>query len=206
MEKNMDERTQLDRSDRIGMYLSVVMVMVGAGIAIAAAVDRVREVASGHDIPVTVPLSGETAALPLGPDGAPIDGSIDVATVVVADPAPATLFALWAEPLWLAAVISVGLVIAAMFFLRLARGRAFTSGASRLAIAGATVVTVGWVGSQILSNMSTNGAMSAISDYTYESVTFEVDLAPALAILVIAGIGAALQVGERLQRETEGLV
>ncbi|MDN4480672.1 hypothetical protein [Demequina muriae] len=202
----MDERTQLDRSDRIGMYGSIVMVAIGIGLAVASAVVRLSEVWSGQDIPVTVPLSDETAALPLGPDGAAVDATIETATVVVADPAPATLFALWAQPIWFAVATSAGLVIAAMFFLRLARGRAFTSGASRLAFAGAIVLTVGWFGSGILTNMTTNGALSAISDYTYESVTFEVDLAPGLAILVIAAIGAALQIGERLQRETEGLV
>lgn len=206
MKKPMDERTQLDKADRIGMYGSIVMVAIGIGLAVTRAVARLSEVSAGHDIPVTVPLSDETAALPLGPDGADVTATVETATVVVADPAPATLFALWAEPIWLAVATSAGLVIAAMFFLRLARGRAFTSGASRLAFAGAIVLTVGWFGSGILTNMTTNGAMSALSDYTYESVTFEVDLAPGLAILVIAAIGAALQIGERLQRETEGLV
>lgn len=205
-ESNMDDRTQLDKSDRIGMYGSIVIVAIGILLAIASAVHRLREVWSGHDIPVTVPLSNETAQLPLGPDGADVSATVEVATVIVADPAPATLFALWAQPIWGVLVICTGLVLAAMFFMRLARGRAFTTGAARLAFIGAGVVTAGWFGSNMLTNMTVNGAMSAISDYTYDNVTFEVDFAPIVGVLVLAATGAALQIGERLQRETEGLV
>ncbi len=205
-EEHMDDRTQLDKADRIGMYGSVAIVLIGIGIAIASAVARLREVWSGQDVPVAVPLRGETAALPLGPDGANVQATIEVATVVVPDPAPATLFALYAQPIWGVLVISAGLIVAAMFFLRLARGRAFTTGAARLAFIGAGIVTVGWFGSNLLSNMTINGAMSAVSDYTYEAVTFEVELTPVIGVLVLSAIGAALQLGERLQRETEGLV
>ncbi len=202
----MDSTRQLDRSDRIGMYMSVVMVAIGAVIAVVAAVARLLEVGDGRDVPVLVPLAGEEAALPLGPDGAAVTAAVDTATVTVAEPAPATLFALYAQPVWIAVVVVAGLVVAALFFLRLARGRAFDGGAARLAFIAAAIVTVGWLGDSILTNMTTNGALSAVSDYTYESMTFEVSLAPALAVLVIAAIGAALQVGEKLQRDTEGLV
>ena len=202
----MNESMQLSRSDRIGMVMSIVMVAVGAGLTVLAAVGRLLEVGDGRDVPVTVPLAGESASLPLGPDGAGVAASVETATVTVADPAPATVFALYAEPVWMAVVTLLGIGVAALFFLRLARGQAFTAGSSRLAYIAAGIVTVGWLGSSILTNMTTNGALSAISDYTYEAVTFEVSLAPALVVLVVAAVGAALQIGERLQRETEGLV
>src|SRR5690554_413232 len=206
MEITMDTTRSLDRSDRIGMYLSVVLVAIGAGLTIYSAVERLREVAGGGAIPVLVPLADETAELPLGPDGALVQTQVETVIVHVSDPAPATLFALWAEPIWTGLFIIAGLVIATMFFLRLARGHAFTSGAARLAFVGAGTLTVGWVGSAILTNMTTNGALSALSDYSYEAVIFEVGFAPVLAVLVLAAIGAALQIAERLQRDTEGLV
>lgn len=202
----MNDTNRLKKSDRIGMYMSILMVAIGAVIAIWAAVIRLIEVAPGTDVPVSIPLAGESTQLPLGPDGALIPATIDTATVEVPDPAPATAFALWTQPIWEALVVCTVLVLAAMFFLRLARGLAFAPHAGRLPYAAATVVTVGWVGSSILMNMTTNGALSAISDYTYEAITFEADLAPALVVLVLAAMGAALQIGERLQRETEGLV
>ena len=54
--------------------------------------------------------------------------------------------------------------------------------------------------------MATNGALSAISDDTYRNWTLELGFAPVLGVLILAATGAALQLGERLQRETEGLV
>lgn len=202
----MEESRSLDRADRIGMYMSIVFVAIGAGLVLTTAIRRLIEVAPGHDIPVLVALRGETAQLPLGPDGAMVPAEIDSATVVVAEPALATLMALWAQPIWHAVVGCTGLVLAAMFFLRLARGRAFTRGSARLAYAGAFVLAIGWFGSGMLANMTSNGALSAISDYTYDSITFEASLQPMLAILVIGAVGAALQIGERLQRDSEGLV
>ncbi|GIG55005.1 hypothetical protein [Demequina activiva] len=202
----MNESMQLSKSDRIGMVMSIVIVAFGAGITVLAAVRRLLEVGDGRDVPVTVPLAGESASLPLGPDGAGVTATVEMATVTVPDPAPATAFALYAEPVWMAVITLLGIGVAALFFLRLARGHAFTAGSSRLAYMAAGIVAVGWLGSSILTNMTTNGALSAISDYTYEAVTFEVSLAPALVVLVVAAVGAALQIGERLQRETEGLV
>lgn len=202
----MSQHTAPDRADRIGLYLSIGLVAVGAVLAIWSAVDRLREVAGGDAIPVLVPLGGETAQLPLGPDGAQVTATVETATVEVADPAPATLFALYAQPIWTAMVVCAGLVIAALFFLRLARGKAFSRGATFLAYGGAGVIAAGWLGGTILTNMTTNGAMSALSDYTYGAATFEASLVPFLAILLVGAVGAALQIGERIQRDTEGLV
>lgn len=202
----MDTSRSPDRADRIGMYMSIVLVAIGAGLTIFGAIGRLREVASSSATPVLVPLAGETADLPLGPDGALVQAEVETAVVHVSDPAPATLFALWAQPIWGSVFIIAGLVIAAMFFLRLARGRAFTAGAARLAFIGAGTLLIGWFGSSMLTNMTTNGALSALSDYSYDSVIFEVSFAPALAFLVLGAIGTALQIGERMQRDTEGLV
>lgn len=203
----MNESPQLDRSDRIGMYMSILLVAVGAVFAVVPAIQRLLEVGDGHDVPVTIPLDGETATLPLGPDGAAVSATVDVATVVVPDPAPATLFALYAEPIWTALLILAACVFAAILFLRLARGRAFQAGTSRLIYIGAGVVLVGWFVRSILTNMTTNGAISALSDYTYDdSVIFRTSLAPFFVFLVVGAFAAAFQIGERLQRDTEGLV
>jgi hypothetical protein len=196
----------LDKADRIAMYLSVVMAAAAIALTTWAVVERLVEVAPGHDIPVVVPLSDEQAPLPLGPNGAPVAVDVETATVIVADPAPATLFALWAQPIVLLLAVAAGMVVAAMFFLRVARGRVFEPGTTRLVIFGAGIVTGAWFVGSILTNMTTNGALSAISDYTYESVIFEADMAPLIWVLILGAVGGALQVGERMRRDTEGLV
>ncbi|MFP5359391.1 MAG: hypothetical protein ACLGHM_02680 [Actinomycetes bacterium] len=202
----MTDTPQLDRPDRVGMYVSIAIVALAAVLAIVSAVGRLVEVGDGTDVPVTVPLTGETAALPLGPNGAAVEAVVQTATVTVPQPAPATLFALYAEPVWLALMVIVGVAFAAAFFLRLARGLAFERGTSRLVYVAAGVLLVGWFVGGVLTNMTVHGALSAVSDYTYDSISFEVSLVPFFVYLVVGAFAAALQIGERLQRDTEGLV
>jgi hypothetical protein len=202
----MSDITEVDKSDRAGLYLSVAFAAIGIVGMVANTIQRLIEVAPGKDIPVLVPLNGESAQLPLGPNGEAFTAQVDTATVLVADPAPATLFALWAQPIVIGLSWSVGLVLAAMFCLRLARGQAFGKTTARIVYAAASVLIFGWFAGSILTNMSTNGAMSAISDYTYDSVVFTASFGPMFAALLIAAVGVALQVGEKLERETDGLV
>lgn len=194
------------RSDRISLYLSAGVAVVAIAAGGVGTVSRLMEVAPGHDIPVLVRLENEQAALPIGPDGAMVTVDVETATVLVEDPAPATLFALWAEPIAQFLVIAVAMVIAAAFMVRLARGRAFERGTARLAYGGGAAVAFGWFAETMLTNMTVNGALSAVSDYSYEGALFEVGLGPFVAVLVMAAVGVALQIGERLQRATEGLV
>jgi hypothetical protein len=202
----MSDITRVEKSDRVGLYLSVAFAAIGICIALTGTAFRLIEVAPGHDIPVLVPLAGEPAALPLGPNGAAVTAQVRTATVIVADPAPATLFALWAQPIVSGLGWSVGLVLAAKFCLRLARAQVFTRGTVRLTFAATVVLISAWFAGSILTHMTTNGALAAVSDYTYDSVNFKGDDAPLVGVLLLASVGVALRVGERLQRETEGLV
>jgi len=202
----MTELTTPDRSDRMGLYLTVGAAAFGIVVAIAATVSRLIEVAPGHDIPVLVALDAEQTTLPLGPDGAAVHATLDSATVIVADPAAATLFALWAQPIAVGLTWIGLLIVAALFCLRVARAQIFTRSTSRLLYIGASILIAGWFLGSLFTNMTSNGALSAVSNYTYDSVTFAVSLAPAIAVLALAAVGVAIQLGERLQRETEGLV
>jgi len=196
----------LSRDDRTSLYFSIGIAGFGAAVTAISAVTRLVQVAPGHDIPVTIRLEGESVGLPLGPNGAVVPAQIDTATVTVADPAPATLFALWAQPIWLAVCVIAGLVIAAVFFAKIARGQIFSGSASRLAGVAAMVVALGWGGTSLLTAMVTNGTLAAMSDHTYEAITFQASWVPFLAILLLGALATALKIGERLQRDTEGLV
>ena len=196
----------VDSSDRLGLYITAVGAAVGIVIALISTVSRLAELAKGKDIPVLVPFSGEDVLLGIGPDGAQVTVGVNSGTILVNDPAAATEFALWAQPIFIGVMVIAGLVVAAMFVLRLARGRAFDRGTSRLALIGAAVVTAGWFVNTILTNMVTNGSLAAVSDGDYESVTFSVSLLPVIAVFMIAAVGVALQIGERLQRDNAGLV
>ena len=201
-----DAPTRLDRSDTIGMYATVGIALVAVIATIWRVAMRLAEVLPLRDVPVLVPFFDERAELPIGPDGAPVAVGVDQAVVTVPEPAAATGFALVAEPLVHGATVVAGIALFALFCWNLARGRAFSRGNVRIVLWGAGVLAAGWLLGSILTNMTVNGALSAVSDYTYEGITFSTDWAVPFAILALGAVGAAFQVGARLQRDTEGLV
>ncbi|CAN5311596.1 hypothetical protein BH11ACT3_BH11ACT3_16870 [soil metagenome] len=198
--------TTLSRSDRIGMYITVFLGAVGAVLTTITAVSRLAEVLPGRDIPVLVPFVDELAQLPIGPNGTPVDVSVDQAIVTVADPAPATLFALIADPIVTAIWIIAGIALLCLLCVNVARGRAFHRNTVRIVLWGAGLLVAGWVLTSLFRTMGVNGTLAAVSDHTYDGVLFQTDLAPIFGVLVLGAIGAAFQIGHKLQRETEGLV
>ncbi|MEI5583896.1 MULTISPECIES: hypothetical protein [unclassified Agromyces] len=201
-----DAPTRLDRSDAIGMYATVGIAAVAVVATVWNVVLRLGEVVAMRDVPVLVPFLDEPAELPIGPAGAPVTVGVDQAVVTVPEPAAATGFALVAEPLVHGAAVVAGVVLFALFCWNLARGRAFSRGNVRIVLWGAGVLAAGWLLGSILTTMTVNGALSAVSDYTYEGITFSTDWAVPFAILALGAVGAAFQVGARLQRDSEGLV
>lgn len=201
-----DAPTRLDRSDTIGMYATVGIALIAVIATVWQVALRLGEVLPLRDVPVLVPFLDEPAELPIGPDGAPVTVAVDQAIVTVPDPAAATGFALVAEPIVHGAAVVAGVVLLALFCWNLARGRAFARANVRIVMWGTGVLAAGWLLGSILTSMTVNGALSAVSDYTYEGITFSTDWALPFAILALGAVGAAFQIGARLQRDTEGLV
>ena len=202
----MDEIQRPSRSDRIGIYFTV---LVAAAVIVKSVFDMVRrlvELASGEEFAVVIPLDHEPIQLPIGPAGAAYPAEALTATVNVADPAPATTFALWAEPVFFTLGAIALAVLGALLLLRIARGRIFERASIRLFYIAIGVLVCWFAGNSLFTNMTTNGALSAISDYGYDSIIFEVGLGPFLGLLALAAVGVALEAGTRLRKETEGLV
>jgi hypothetical protein len=195
-----------DRADRWGLYLTVLLGVAGAVATCWVTVGRLLEILTGDGIPVLVPFVGETSTLPIGPGGAPVEVAVDQAVVTVADPAGATLFALVAQPIVTGLAILAGIALLCVFCLRVARGRTFERATVRLIGAGAIVLLVGWGLGSLFRTMGVNGTLAAVSDRSYDGVLFETDFTAFFAALALGAIGAAFQIGHRLQRETEGLV
>lgn len=198
--------TSLSRSDRIGMYLTVAICVIAAAVVVWTVVARLAEIAPATGIPVLVPFVDEMAPLPIGPGGEPVDVEVDQAIVTVADPAPATLFALVAQPVVVGLTTLAAITLLCLFCLNLARGRAFSASTVRIVFTATVVLLVGWVLGSLFRTMGVNGTLAAVSDRSYEGVLFETDFLPLFGILALGAVGAAFQIGHRLQRDTEGLV
>jgi hypothetical protein len=190
----------------MGMYGTVVLGTIGAAATVWAMTARLAEVLPGRDIPVLVPFVDETATLPIGPDGSAVPVEVDQAIVTVSDPAAATLFALVAQPLVVGLAILAGIALLALFCVNVTRGRAFAASTVRIVFAGVAVLFAGWVLGSLFQTMGVNGTLAAVSDRQYAGVLFQTDFTAVFGILALGAIGAAFQIGHRLQRETEGLV
>jgi hypothetical protein len=194
------------RSDRVGMYLTIALGAIGAAATLWFTIARLVEVAPNRDVPVLVPFTGETAKLPIGPNGSLVATQVEQATVVVPHPAAATYFALVAEPIVVGLTILALIALLCIFCWKLARGQAFHRSTTRVAMAAAFTVLGGWAIGSLFTTMTVNGALSAVSNYTYEGILFSTDFTPVFAALALGAIGAAFQIAERLRRETDGLV
>ncbi len=198
--------TSLSRSDRVGMHLTVAICLIAAAFTVFAVVSRLLEVVGGDDVAVLVPFVGETATLPIGPGGAPVEVAVDQAVVTVSEREPTMIAGLVGETLVTGVAALAGIALLCLFCLELARGRAFSASTVRIVFIGTAVLLLGWVLGSVFRSMATTSAVAVVSDGDHLPVLLTTDFAPAFAVLALAAVGTAFQIGHRLQRETEGLV
>ena len=203
---NATAPVRMSLSDRIGLVIMIVLGGAAAIWASYAAVSRIIEVLTASAVPVLAPFIGEPAQLPIGPGGDLVAVDVEEAVVYASDLAPATHFALVAAPI--VSLIATLIVIAciAMFCRNLLKGVAFSRANTRLVLTTSVTIVVGWAIASLFTTMGVNGAFAALSDHEYDNVIFTTDFTPAIVALVLSAVGLAFQAGERMQRDTEGLI
>lgn len=203
---NATEPVRMSLSDRIGL---VVMIVLGGAVAIwsvYSTASRIVEVLTASEIPVLAPFLGEAAHLPIGPGGGSVSVEVEEAVLFVGDPAPATLVALVAAPIVSTAAMLVVIACIALFCRNLLKGVAFSRTNTRLVMTTSVTIIAGWAVASLFTTMGVNGAFAALSDHEYDNVIFSTNFTPAIVALVLSAVGLAFQAGERMQRDTEGLV
>ena len=194
------------RSDRISLIATIVIGIVAAGYILVLLVLRLIEVLPNREVPVLVPFVEMPTRLPIGPDGADIAANVEQATVSVSGMPTITVVSLAIAAIVTAASAIAIIAIVCIFCRRLIRGEAFSARNTRLIMATSFTLIGGWFLGTLFTNMGVNGAFSHLSDYGYDGATFTADWVPAVAAIAIGAVGIAFQAGQRLQRETEGLV
>lgn len=202
----MEDGIGIDRADRWASWLSVGVTALGGAGALTVAARRVVEVASGTEVPVTVGLAGQDAPLALGPGGGAVQAQADVATVMVPRPTGTMLAVLYAQPIWTALVVCTVLAFVALFLVRLARNRTLARGTGRLVVIAGSVGIGGWAIAQGLGAVVEVWALDVISEGDYDRAVVEFSILPFYAVLLVGAVAAAIQVGERLKQDTDGLV
>ncbi len=197
----------VSRRDRLGLWCFVSFGVVAAVTTVYRSVARVIEVLPNDGVTVTADFAGTTAQAPIGPGGSDAAVQLERAVLTVPSLPVASVGAIVIQQ----AVLAVGVVVVvaclSLLIRNIAAGRIFCARSTRYAtgasIAGfATYALVPFFG-----NMAANGAFARLSDRTFDNVVMSADVTG----LVLAGFLAALAstvfaIGDRVRRDTEGLV
>lgn len=200
-------QSTLSRADAAALIAFCV-----AGIAIAAwitvfSVMRVIELARGTDVPVMVEFIGDTVDAPLGPDGSALSIGLDRATLTAAQLPPiATVPGIIGQVVQILTILTV---IACLILLAQStlRGRVFSRRNTRLVMTAGITGLLGAAASRFFENMLANATVSVVADNAFETAVISIEpFGFILAAFILSVIGTAFVVGDRLQRETAGLV
>lgn len=197
----------LSRPDAAALIGFMVSGAVIAVWVVVNAVRRVLEVVPNRDVPVTAVFDGTPAQAPLGPDGAAVTVELATARLIAPELPVASVIALVIEQIALVATVLV--VVGALLWLtkNIVRGTIFSRTNTALVSTAGIVGLLGFCAVPFFANMGANGAFAWISDRTFDNAVMSVDLFPLLLLAFIAALASTVfTVGDRLQRETEGLV
>ncbi|MBT2483576.1 MULTISPECIES: DUF2975 domain-containing protein [unclassified Microbacterium] len=201
------EQRTLTRGDTAALVAFCI-----AGLAIAAnfvvySIFRIVELARGTDVPVIVEFVGQPVQAPLGDGTDTITLGLDEATITAAQLPPiAAVPGIIGQ---VSQMITIIVVIGCLILLARSTlsGRVFSRRNTALVMTAGITGLVGFAAVRFFENMLANATVSVITDNAIENSIITVEpVAFILAAFIIAVIGTAFVIGDKLQRETEGLV
>ncbi|WP_295825188.1 hypothetical protein [uncultured Microbacterium sp.] len=198
----------LSRGDTVGFAL---FLLGGVAIAVSALVQSVVAIAHvlpNRDITLRAPFVATEAQAPLGPGGSLVAVQLDSASVTVDSLQPAALGALVISHALSAVTMVTVVTLLLILCFGILRGRIFSRAHTALVTASGLVAIAGMFFVPFFSNMAVNGALALLSDGTYDrAVVGTADVLSLFGVaFIVALAGTAFAVGDRLQRDTEGLV
>ncbi|GGH47081.1 hypothetical protein [Microbacterium album] len=207
MSSSRQEKPTVSRWDAAALAL---FALAGAAIVITTiigAVIRIGEVLPGTNVPVHAVFNGTPAEAPIGPGGDAVIVELESATLIAPTLPAASVGALVIQQLVLVAAVT--LVVGALLWLsiNIIRQRVFSPTNTVLVAVAGFAGLAGAFLVPFFGNMGANGAFAQISAGTFDNVILQVEIGPyILAAFVVAVACLAFTVGQRLQRDTEGLV
>jgi len=198
-----------DRALSTGDTVSLALFVI-AGMAIAAwtawnVIVRIADLVGGGPVEVLVEFIGAQADAQVGATVLPVELDRGVITVEGLGAAGVVPGVLGQIAFGATVVIVVGCLVA--LSRNILRGRVFGRANTRLVAVGGGVGLVGAAASRFFDNMLANAAMAHAIDGPFDTAVISVEpFTFVLAAFAISVVGSAFVVGDRLQRETEGLV
>ena len=207
METNTKPEPVMSRWDAASMAIFMIIGAAFAVFTVVRSVIRTVEVLGGGDVRVFAQFAGTMAEAPIGPDGAPVPVELDTAYLIAPELPIASLGALVIEQIVIS--VSVVTVVACLLLLtwNVLHGRVFSKTNTQLVGTAGIVAFFGVALAPFFANIGANGAFAWISDRTFDNVILAADLTQLFTVAFIAALAATtFTVGDRLRRDTEGLV
>ncbi|MCR2825528.1 DUF2975 domain-containing protein [Microbacterium sp. zg.Y909] len=197
----------LSTGDRFGLMF---MMIAGAALTVGtvvAAVARIVDVLTAESVQVLAEFVDTPALAPIGVDGADVAVELDTAVLAVSDLPVASLWSIVIQQVLMVAAVLIVVVCLLLLSRSVLRDRVFSRTNTRLVTTAGLTAILGAAAYPFFGNMAANGAFAALSDGTFNNVLMSVDLASLLMLGFVAALASTVfTVGDRLQRETEGLV
>ncbi|GAA2911450.1 hypothetical protein JOD62_001829 [Microbacterium keratanolyticum] len=198
------QQTALTRGDRIALF-----AFVAAGAAIAAgsaitAIARIIEIARGTDVPVLVEFTGQNATI--AHSGGNLDLAIEQGVVLADSLDPIAIVpGILGQLTFLLTILTI---VATLVLLsrNILRGRVFSRGNTRLVMIAGVGGLAGFSLAKFFDTMLANAAIAEAAPGLDNLVMTIAPFTLILGAFAIAAVGTAFTVGDRLQRDTEGLV
>jgi hypothetical protein len=188
-----------------------VVVVIGVLVILTAVVELIRrliEVVPNRDVRVALALDGDmSAGLPLGPAGKLVDVEIGEMLVTVSGLPPGTYVGVLGAAVVGPVVAIVVAVLGIGLCRALLRGDVFIPANTLRVNLIAAAILGGALLHTVFATFRHNGVLAALAgsdDVMGLTVRFE--YLPWLAGFALAAFAMAFNVGERMQRDTEGLV
>ncbi|QTX05551.1 hypothetical protein [Agromyces archimandritae] len=199
--------TRQSRGDTVAIWIFMVAGAIIAAASIRGAVARIIEVLPNRDVRVYAEFAGDLVDAPIGPGGTALPVELDSAYLTVPSLPPIGIAVIVLQQLIAAATVVAVVVCLLLLSRGILRGTVFSRRNTALAATAGIVGLLGSAAVPFFGNMAANTAFARISDREFDNVVISMEPFPyILGCFIVALLGTVFVVGDRLQRETEGLV
>jgi hypothetical protein len=192
---------QHTRSTRADLVATLVMGGIAVFVVLTNLVLRLVDLFDGGAVAVPVLFSSMDIPLPSGEAMVAVDQGV----VTASDIPFATAASVFLAAVLPAAATLVVIGCSGRLVLRLLRGHAFEAGTSTTIAVVSFAILGGWIADTLFSTMAANGALAAIGAGD-DGHAFTVSWVPFLVSIGLGSLAILLRSGERMRRDTEGLV
>ncbi|MBC9225038.1 DUF2975 domain-containing protein [Aeromicrobium sp. 636] len=201
-------RAPFGTATRADVWFTAALALVGIVGTLVDAVVRLTQVLPNREVPVDVDLPASTQPIAIAGVGDAVPVEIDRVTVHVSDLPPASYGAVIASIVVPAVSIIVVLVCLTWLLRNIGTGEFFSRTNTRLVTSAALTAVVGWLLTTVATTGAANGALATLTtdDTSGFEISMNISFLYLFAAMVAGCIAATFHTGERMQRDSEGLV